>query len=58
MKVEGNFVVTGVIAMYRETGETKKLSDYVEPMVFVAGNMVLIQEYCWGGGPVYAVFMD
>lgn len=58
LRREGDFEVTGVFAMRLDTGEMWKLTGYVEPVVAVSGNMVIIVEYCWGGGPVYAVFLD
>ena len=58
MKVEGDFQVTGVFTKTLETGENRKVTDYVEPMVYISGNVVLIQGFCWGGGPVNAVIAE
>ena len=49
---------TGAYAGHLDTGEVWQLTDYVEPVVFLSGNMAIIIEYCWGGGPTYAVFLD
>ena len=49
---------TGLFAQHLETGEMWKLSDYVAPIADLSGKMVIIIEYCWGGGPVYAVFLE
>ena len=48
----------GVYAKDLATGEVWKLSDYVETFAALSGRMVIIVEYCWGGGPVYAVFLE
>ena len=48
----------GVYAQSLGSEETWKLSDYVETITAVSGNMVVISEWCWGGGPVYAVFLE
>ena len=58
MMTEGDFDITGVFAMHLGTRDTWKLTDYVQPIAAVSGNMVVINEYCWGGGPVYALFLD
>ena len=50
--------LTGVYAGHLETGEVLQLTDYVEPVVLLSGNMAIVIEYCWGGGPTYAVFLD
>ena len=49
---------TGVFAQHLETGESLKLSDYIEPWAAISGNMVIITERCWGGGREYAVFLE
>ena len=51
-------VLTGAYVGHLETGEVWQLTDYVEPVVFLSGNMAVVIEYCWGGGPTYAVFLD
>ncbi len=48
----------GVYAQDLATGETWKLSDYVETIAATSGNMVVISEWCWGRGPVYAAFLE
>ena len=50
--------LTGVYAGHLKTGEVLQLTDYVEPVVLLSGNMAIVIEYCWGGGPTYAVFLD
>ena len=50
--------LTGAYAGHLETGEVWQLTDYVEPVVLLSGNMAIVIEYCWGGGPTYAVFLD
>ena len=49
---------SGARAGHLETGEVLQLTDYVEPLVLLSGNMAIVIEYCWGGGPTYAVFLD
>ena len=49
---------TGAFAGHLDTGEVWQLTDYVEPVAFLSGSMAIIIEYCWGGGPTYAVFLD
>ena len=49
---------TGAYVGHLENGEVRQLTDYVEPVVFLSGNMAIIIEYCWGGGPTYAVLLD
>ena len=51
-------VFTGVFAGHLDTGEVWQLTDYVEPVVLLSGNMAIIIEYCWGGGRTFAVFLD
>ena len=51
-------VFTGAFAGNLDTGEVWQLTDYVEPVVLLSGNMPIIVEYCWGGGPVYALLLD
>ena len=51
-------VPTGAFAGHLDTGEVWQLTDYVEPVVFLSGNMAIIIEYCWGGGLTYAVLLD
>ena len=58
LKMEGDFEVTGTFARNLETGVTWKLSDHVDTIVSLSGNMAIIIEYCWGGGPTYAVFLN
>ena len=49
---------TGVFAQHLETGETWKLTDYVEPWAVISGRMVIITERCQVGGREYAVFLE
>ena len=55
-----DFDYTGVFALDRNTGEVRKLTDYVEPTALISGNMVIISEFCQvpAAGRVYAVFLD
>ena len=53
-----DMVFTGAFAGHLDTGEVWQLTDYVEPIIFLSGNMAIIIEYCWGGGPTYAVFLE
>ena len=49
---------TGAYAGDLDTGEVWQLTDYVQPVAYLSGIMAIIIEYCWGGGPTYAVFLD
>ena len=40
--------LTGVYAGHLKTGEVLQLTDYVEPVVLLSGNMAIVIEYCWG----------
>ena len=48
----------GVYVYDLRTGETRRISNYVEPNVFIDGDILLVHEGCHLPGRVYAVFLE
>ena len=51
-------VQTGVFAYRLDTGEVRQLSNYVEPLALLHGNVAVVAQLCFGINRQYAVFLD
>ena len=51
-------VPTGVYAYELKTGDTLRLSEYVEPYALLYGNVAVVTEGCFGIAKQYAVHLD
>ena len=49
---------TGVFAYRLETSEVRQLSNYVEPLALLHGNVAVVAQLCFGINRQYAVFLD
>ena len=49
---------TGLYLYDIETGNTTKITNYVEPMALMGDGVVIVTERCFGISRLYAAFLE